>query len=59
MAAIQDATLVVKALEMALARRCPQGGLLHHGDSWQYLYERKLSRALAAKRHAGQHESHS
>ena len=49
MAAIQDATLVVKALEMALARRCPQAGLLHHGDSWQYLYERKLSRAFAAQ----------
>lgn len=32
MAAIQDATLVVKALEMALARRCPQAGLLHHSD---------------------------
>jgi putative transposase len=32
MAAIQDATLVVKALEMALTRRCPQAGLLHHSD---------------------------
>ena len=32
MAAIQDATLVVNALEMALARRCPQAGLLHHSD---------------------------
>ena len=30
---------------MPLARRCPQAGLLHHGDSWQYLYERKLSHA--------------
>ena len=31
-AAIQDATLVVNALEMALARRRPQAGLLHHSD---------------------------
>jgi putative transposase len=32
MMAIQDATLVVQALRMALARRCPQAGLLHHSD---------------------------
>jgi len=32
MAAIQDATLVVNALEMALTRRRPQAGLLHHSD---------------------------
>lgn len=32
MAAIQDATLVVQALQMAVARRCPQAGLLHHSD---------------------------
>jgi putative transposase len=32
MAAIQDATLVVQALQMALARRRPQAGLLHHSD---------------------------
>jgi putative transposase len=32
MAAIQDATLVEKALDMAVARRCPQAGLLHHSD---------------------------
>lgn len=32
MAALQDATLVVNALEMALARRCPQAGVLHHSD---------------------------
>jgi putative transposase len=32
MAATQDATLVVKALEMALARRSPQAGVLHHSD---------------------------
>ena len=32
MAALQDATLVVNALEMALTRRRPQAGLLHHSD---------------------------
>jgi putative transposase len=32
LAAIQDAPLVVNALEMALARRRPQAGLLHHSD---------------------------
>lgn len=32
MAAIQDAALVITALEMALARRRPQAGLLHHSD---------------------------
>src|SRR5258708_40340985 len=32
MAALQDAPLVVNALEMALARRRPQAGLLHQSD---------------------------
>ena len=32
MAAIQDATLVVQALHMAIARRRPRAGLLHHTD---------------------------
>lgn len=32
MAAIQDAMLVEQALQMALARRRPQAGLLHHSD---------------------------
>jgi putative transposase len=32
MAAIQDATLVVQALHMAIVRRRPEGGLLHHTD---------------------------
>jgi putative transposase len=47
MAAIQDATLVVPALHMALARRRPQAGLLHHSargssstrESYQALLE--------------------
>jgi len=32
MAATQDASLVVQALQMAIARRHPQAGLLHHSD---------------------------
>lgn len=32
MAAIQDATLVINALNMAFVRRCPQAGLLLHSD---------------------------
>lgn len=32
MAAVQDAPLVVQALQMAITRRCPQAGLLHHSD---------------------------
>jgi putative transposase len=32
MAAIQDAELLGRAFQMALARRCPQAGLLHHSD---------------------------
>lgn len=32
MAGVQDATLVIQALRMAIARRRPQGGLLHHSD---------------------------
>lgn len=32
MAAIQDATLVAQALQMAIVRRRPQAGLLHYSD---------------------------
>ena len=32
MAAVQDATLVINALNMALTRRCPQAGLVVHSD---------------------------
>jgi putative transposase len=32
MAAVQDATLVIQALQMAITRRRPQAGLLHHTD---------------------------
>lgn len=32
MAALEDATLVVQALQMAIARRSPEAELLHHSD---------------------------
>lgn len=34
MIAVQDATLVEQALHMALPRRRPQAGLLHHSYAW-------------------------
>jgi putative transposase len=30
--AINDRHLVLRALDMALKRRCPDAGLLHHSD---------------------------
>ncbi len=53
MATIQDTALVVQALRMALARRRPQAGLLHHSDrgstytseSYQKLLEQEGLRA--------------
>jgi len=30
--AVNDRHLIIKALEMALKRRCPDAGLLHHSD---------------------------
>jgi transposase InsO family protein len=32
LSAVNDRKLVIKALEMALRRRCPDSGLLHHSD---------------------------
>lgn len=32
MSAVNDRHLTIKALDMALKRRCPQAGLLHHSD---------------------------
>jgi transposase InsO family protein len=32
LSAVNDRHLTIKALEMALKRRCPDGGLLHHSD---------------------------
>ena len=32
LSAVNDRHLTIKALEMALKRRCPDFGLLHHSD---------------------------
>src|SRR5205814_9221663 len=32
LSAVNDRHLTIKALEMALKRRCPEAGLLHHSD---------------------------
>ena len=57
MAAIQDATLVVQALEMAVTRRRPEAGLLHHSDrgstytseSYQALLQQEGRRASMSR----------
>jgi transposase InsO family protein len=57
MAAVQDATLVVQALHMAIARRRPQAGLLHHTDrgstytseSYQALLQQEGMRASMSR----------
>ena len=40
--AVNDRHLVMKALDMALHRRCPEAGLLHHSDRGSPLCERRL-----------------
>jgi putative transposase len=57
MAAVQDATLVVQALQMALTRRRPEAGLLHHSDrgstytseSYQALLQQEGMRASMSR----------
>ncbi len=45
MAAMQDAMLVEQALQMALARRRPQAGLLHHSDRGSTYTSRAIKRS--------------
>jgi putative transposase len=40
--AVNDRHLAIKALEMALKRRCPDAGLLHHSDQGCDVCERRL-----------------
>ena len=57
MSAMQDATLVAQALHMAVARRRPQAGLLHHSDrgstytseSYQALLQQEGMRASMSR----------
>ena len=53
LAAIQDATLVVQALHMAIARRRPSFRFTPSHGSWEYLHKRELSSTLAAGGHGG------
>ena len=61
MAAIQDATLVVQALQMAVTRRRPEAGLLHHSDrgstytseSYQALLQQEGMRASMSRTAGG------
>lgn len=58
LAAIQDAPLVVSALEMALARRRPQAGLLHHSDRGSTYTSESYLALLRAFCHDREHERH-
>ena len=46
--AVNDRHLVIKALDMALRRRCPGAGLLHHSDQGSPYASEDYQRVLAA-----------
>ena len=47
--AVNDRHLTIKALEMALKRRCPGAGLLHHSDQGSTYASEDYQRALAVR----------
>ena len=47
--AINDRHVTIKALEMALKRRCPEVGLLHHSDQGSTYASEDYQRILAAR----------
>jgi transposase InsO family protein len=47
--AVNDRNLVAKALDMALRRRCPDAGLLHHSDQGSPYASEDYRKALEAK----------
>jgi len=47
--AVNDRRLTLKALEMALDRRCPDAGLLHHSDRGCTYTAEDYQRVLAAR----------
>ena len=55
--AVNDRRLTLKALEMAVARRCPEPGLLHHSDRGCTYTCEDYQTYLAGPRHHLQHES--
>jgi putative transposase len=48
MSAVNDRHLTVKALEMAIKRRCPDAGLLHHSDQGSTYASEDYQRSLGA-----------
>ena len=54
--AVNDRHLTIKALEMALKRRCPEVGLLHHSDQGSHVRQRGLPGGPRGPRHHLQHE---
>ena len=55
--AVNDRHLTIKALEMALKRRCPEIGLLHHSDQGCTYASEDYQDAPRGARHRLQHES--
>ena len=54
--AVNDRHLTIKALEMALKRRCPEAGLLHHSDQGCTYASEDYQRDPRRARHHLQHE---
>ena len=54
--AVNDRHLTIKALEMALKRRCPEIGLLHHSDQGCTYASEDYQTLLDGARHRLQHE---
>jgi putative transposase len=50
LSAVNDRKLVIKALEMALRRRCPDSGLLHHSDQGSPYASEDYQKELATRR---------
>lgn len=49
LSAVNDRHLVLKALEMAVKRRCPEAGLLHHSDQGSTYASEDYQKALEAR----------
>ena len=54
--AVNDRHLTLKALDMALKRRCPDAGLLHHSDQGCTYASEDYQRDAGGARHHVQHE---
>ena len=57
LSAVNDRHLAIRALEMALRRRCPDAGLLHHSDQGSPYASEDYEDVLSAHGHHLQHES--